>query len=107
MASEAFTNVGMRCVDVQIGMKLRAFAALNAVIWPQYLRAIGHVYHRHHLSILMGGGEGGVAIGVPILGEDDCLKFTHQGIYAWNNRITFGNSECAAGTKIILNINND
>jgi hypothetical protein len=56
-----------------------AFGVLQAVVGPKGLRAIGG-FDGFVGLFGVGGGEGNVLGGVPVLGEDDVVELLRQGV---------------------------
>ena len=60
-------------------MEGRAFGVLYGVIGPEGLEAVGNF--DGFVGLLgVGGGEGNVLGGVPVLGEDDVVEFLREGV---------------------------
>ena len=85
-------------------MELRTVAALDAVVRPESLRAVGRLDLFEGLGAGVGGGEGCVGGRVPVLGEDDMGE---RGSYLMNwseHGVSVGNRQRATRTKVILDI---
>jgi hypothetical protein len=52
-------------------------------------------------------GEGCMAARVPVLRQDDMSEFDGQPVDRGNNLVAMRHRECAVGTEIVLNIDDD
>ncbi len=52
----------------------------------------------------MGGGEGDVIFGVPVLGEDYVGEFCGEGVDGGDDGVAFFDGECSAGAEVVLEI---
>ncbi len=101
-----FAEDQIGAIHGQIGVELRAERALDAVVGPEHLRAIGHVDHAH-LCRAMGGGEGGMPRRVPILRQDHHAEIIHHGIDPRHDLIAACHGQRAAGAEVFLHIDDD
>lgn len=66
--------------NVEVGVEFGTARALNAMVGPEYLRAVGG-FDGVGEWLLAGvrGGEGDVAAGMPVLGENDVVEAGGEG----------------------------
>ncbi len=88
-------------------MQLGAFATLNTMIWPQSLRPIAQVDRIEGLPACMGARKRMVATRMPVLGKNNMLKPGRNAVDHIDDRVTIRHSKRAAGTEIILYIDDD
>jgi hypothetical protein len=55
----------------------------------------------------VGAGEGDVARGVPVLGKDDVMEESGEGVDAGENGIAIGYGKGAAGEKVELHVDDE
>ena len=88
-------------------MKLRADAALDAVVGPEHLRAVGHGDQLIGVVIVMGGRERRMPRWVPVLRQHHRVKIRHQRIDPAQDRVALRHFKRAAGAEIILHVDHD
>lgn len=94
VAPETFAEDELGVGDLEAGVELGAGSALDAVVGPEGLGAVGGFDGvGEGLLAGVGAGEGDVAEGVPILGEDDVLEFCGDGVDSGNDGIAAGDGE--------------
>ena len=102
--TETFTQNQLGLRKMQGRMKLRAWSALNAMIGPQRLRAIGHFDLLEGTLAGMRLGEGSMARAVPILGKDDVSEQGREGMNDGNNLVAAWDGERSAGAEVALDV---
>jgi len=100
-----FYELGMR--DIEIGMEGCSSSALHAVVGPQGLLAIRDIDRGEGTLARVRTGEGCMAARVPVLRHDDVSEFDGQPVDRGNDLVALRHGECAAGTEIVLNIDDD
>ena len=85
-------------------MKLRALAALHAMLRPKRLRSVAQLSLLKRLFSRMGASEGRMPLRMPILREDNMLKLRRDCVNQWNHGVSARNGKFPAGTEIILHI---
>ena len=88
-------------------MKLRAFAALNAVRRPERLQTVAQFNLLERLFPGMSDCEGGVIWRMPVLREDDVLKQRRDAMDGLDNGIAIGNGKRTAGAEVVLHVDDD
>src|ERR1700734_1534764 len=68
--AKALTQNQFRVVELQVGVKCRAQAALHAMIGPEHLVAVVRLLGLKRISSLMIRGEGVMIRWMPVLGQD-------------------------------------
>ena len=81
--------------DVERGMEQTAlFGVLEAVIWHRgFEHAVGDSDGLERLGAGVGGREGDMAGGMPVLGEEDVVEFACEGVNGGNDLIATGDGE--------------
>lgn len=102
--AEAFAENQLSAGDLQCGVEVGSSGALDTVIGPQSLRAVGEFDLLEGPFAGMRGGKGVVVGGVPVLGEDDVLEILRGAVDGFDDGIAVDDSECAAGAEIILHV---
>ncbi|MNZ96802.1 hypothetical protein D3C78_1160100 [compost metagenome] len=94
-------------VLIEQRMQLCAFRLLNAMIRPERLRQPVEFALRKRFRVML-TGKAAVIRRMPVLARNHCLTahFTpgNQRISHINGAVAFSDSQCAAGAKIILQI---
>src|SRR5579872_3232086 len=88
-------------------MKPSARAALDAMIRPQGLRAIGD---RHRLKGVVSGmrrSKGDMTRWMPVLRQQDMVEFAGKPVDHTDDIVPAGNCKRATGAEIILHIDDD
>jgi hypothetical protein len=66
-----------------------AFGVLDAVIGPEGLRAVGG-FDGFVVLFVVGGGEGDVLGGMPVLGEDDVVELLREDVDGGDDGVAVG-----------------
>jgi hypothetical protein len=103
-APKAFAQDQLGVGNVEIGMKLRAGRALNTVVRPERLLVVRRVDCVGKGFEVVGAGEGDVARGVPVLGEDDVVEAGSERVDTGNDLVAVGNGQRAAGHEVNLHV---
>jgi hypothetical protein len=103
-APEALAQDELGVGDVEIGVKLRAGRALDAVVWPEGLLAVGRVDGVGERLEVVGAGKGDMACRVPVLGEDDVIEAGGQGVDAGDDFVAAGDGKGTAGQEVQLHV---
>ena len=77
--AEAFAEEELGVGNGEGGVEVGAGGALNAVVGPEVLGAVGELYCVGKRLLGVGAGEGDVAAGVPVLGEEDVVEAAGRG----------------------------
>ena len=94
-------------LHIEIRMKLRTFAALNAVIRPQNLLESVYIDRLSGLLTLVSRGEGYMSLGMPVLRCHHKRKRMRQFVDHRDNPIPLRHLQTAAGTEIVLDVNDE
>jgi hypothetical protein len=79
VTAETFAKDELSVGDVQCGVECCAFGVLDDVFGPEGLGAVVDFNDFEGLFVV-GGGEGDVLVGVPVLGEDDVVELCGEGV---------------------------
>ena len=87
--------------DGEIGVEIGAVGALDAVVGPEGLGAVGG-FDGVGKRVLagVGAGEGDVVAGVPVLGEDDMVEAGGEGVDAGDDGVAVGYGQGTAGEEV-------
>ena len=107
LAMDAFAEDERGVGNVEGGVELRAGRALNAVVGPERLWAIGGLDGVVGPAAGVLGGEGEVVGGVPILGEDDVLEAGGELVNGRDDGVAICDGECATGAEVELDIHEE
>ena len=88
-------------------MKIRAEAALDAVIRPQCLLAIGHGDRLERLAAGMAGRKARMAGRMPVLRQHDMFGIADHVVDQRHDLVAAGNRQRAAGAEIVLQVDDD
>ena len=102
--AKALADHDFRPLGLQLRMERRARRALDTMIRPQRLLAIGHLDRFKRPRARMRGGKGAVALWVPILGQCDMVEALGKAIDDRHHGVTVGNRKRAAGAEIVLHV---
>lgn len=104
---EAFANdqFGLRNIDI-LG-NCRTFGALNAMIRPQHLIAIGELDHFEGFLAFVAGCERNVMCGVPILRHHHVFETLGDAVDDRDYLIAVFDRQTAARQETILHVDND
>lgn len=111
VAAEAFSQDEFGVGDVEAGVKVGAGGALDAVIGPEGLRAVGDLDALVGLLAGVGRGEGDVAGGVPVLGEDDVFEAPGEAVDDGDDLVALGYGQRASNSingraEVVLDVDN-
>ena len=85
-------------------MEFCTAGALDAVVGPESLRAVGHFDGVVWMAAGVLGGEGEMVCGVPVLGKDDVLETGGELIDGLDDGIALCDGERAAGAEVALEV---
>ena len=105
--AEAFAEVEFGVGDVEVGVKRGAGGVLDAVVGPEGLFAVRCVERVSEGFEMGGAGEGDVAVGMPVLGEDDVIEAGGEGVDAGDDLIAAGDCQRAAGQEVELHVDDE
>jgi hypothetical protein len=111
VAAESFAKDEFGVGDFERRVEGCAFAVLEAVFGPECLGAVrGFDYLVG--PCVVGGGEGDVPAGVPVLGEDDVVELLREGVDDRNYFVAFGDGERAShsvdrGAEVVLYVDDE
>jgi hypothetical protein len=106
VAAEAFAEDEFCMGDVQVWMEGCAFGVLDGVLGPEGLRAVGGL-EALVVLLVVGGGEGDVLGGVPVLRKDDVGEFLCESVDDRNDLVTVRYGQVSAGHEVVLNVNDE
>jgi hypothetical protein len=104
VAAEAFAEDEFGLGDLEAGVELGAGGALDAVVGPEVLGAVGSLDGVEGELAGMGAGEGDVAEGVPVLSEDDVGKAGGDSVDSREDGVAVGEGEGAPGKEVALHV---
>lgn len=107
LRAKAFAQDEFGAGQLQGGVELRSCASLNAVVWPEGLRAVGHFDGLVGLLAGLGAGEGSVVGRMPVLGEDDVLKARRDLQDGRDDGIAIMHSESPTGAEVVLHVDDE
>ena len=86
---------------------LGAVGALDAMVGPEDLRTVMQFDRLEGLLAGMARGEGGMALRMPVLRQNDMAEGLGEPVDRRDHRIAVGHGERAAGQEIVLNVDDD
>src|ERR1700741_2462535 len=98
-------ELGVR--NLQVSVKLGAWAALNAMVRPQDLRPVRQRNDIERFFAGVYGGERLMAVRVPILSQHDVRKPLCETIDEWHDLITLRHRKASARAKVILHVDHE
>ena len=109
---EALSQNEFHMGDIERGVERGAFGVLETVVGPEGLSAVGNGYRLERLGARMGGCEGDVAGGVPVLGKNDVVEATREGINGGYDLVCAGDCQapspsCDRRAKVILEVDDE
>lgn len=111
VAAEAFAEDEFGVGDGEGGMEGCAFGVLEDVFGPEGLGTVGGLNGLVGLGVRMscgvGGGEGNVLGGVPVLGEDDVVELFCEGVDEGDYGVAVWDGQCAAGHEVVLDVDDE
>jgi len=93
--------------NVERGVECRAGGALDAMVRPQHLRAIGQRDGLERPASRMRGGERQVARRMPVLGQHHMVEFRGEAVDRRDDLVAARHREAAAGAEIVLHVHHD
>ena len=90
IALTAFSQNELGVGDGEVGVEFGAGGALDAVVGPEVLGAVGSLDGVGKRVKAVGAGEGDVVGGVPVLGEDHMVEAGGEGVDAGEDEVTAG-----------------
>ena len=93
--------------NIEAGVEFGAGSALDAVVWPEALSTVGGFDRVDEWLLVVGAGEGDVATGMPVLGEDNVVEMRGEGVDTGYDRIAISDRECAAGEEVDLHVDDE
>ena len=111
MAAEAFAQNQLSVGDVEVRVEVGSGSAGDAVIGPEGLGTVVDFGDFEGL-LVMGGGEGDVAVGVPVLGEDDVVEALSDAIDEGDDLVAFGDGERSSSSingraEVVLDVDDE
>ena len=88
-------------------MELRAVRTLHAVIGPQGLFAVAHLYLIEGAFSLMRAGEGMMSRRMPVLGEDDVFEMRRDLVDYRDDLVTARDGQRSAGAEVVLHVDDE
>ena len=107
VGAEALAQDELGLGEMERGVKLGAGRALDAVIGPECLDAVAQLNLLKGLAGAVAGGEGGVALGVPVLREEDVVKEWRDSMDDGNDSVALGHGQRAARAEVVLDVNSE
>ncbi len=89
MTAESFAEDEFGVGDVEGWVEGCAFGVLEDMFGPEGLGAVGGL-DGFEVLFVVGGGEGDVLGGVPVLGEDDVVEFFGEGVDEGDDGVAIG-----------------
>jgi hypothetical protein len=102
--AEAFAEDELGLRDLDAGVDLGAGCVLDAVVGPEVLGAVRDLDGLEGALAGVGAGEGDVAGGVPVLGEDDVGEPGGDGVDSGDDGVAVRNGEGTAGEEVALHV---
>ena len=93
VGAEAFAEDELGLGDLEAGVDLGAGGVLDAVVGPEVLGAVGGFDGVERALAGVGAGEGDVAEGVPVLGEDDVREAGGDGVDSGDDGVAVRDGE--------------
>lgn len=93
--------------QVEPGMEGGPGRALHAMMRPEDLRTIVQFDRLERCPAGMAGGEGGVSGRMPVLRQHDMAKAAPERVHDGHDRIAIRHREIAAGTEIVLDVDDE
>ena len=106
VAAEAFSQNELGVGDVESGVEVGSRGVLKAVLGPEGLGAVVDLGDFEGL-LVVGGGEGDVAVGMPVLGEDDVIELLGDGVDEGDDLVALSDGERASGHEIVLDVDDE
>jgi hypothetical protein len=106
VAAEAFAEDEFGVGDVQVWVEGCAFGVLDGVLGPEGLRAVRGLVELV-VWLVVGGREGDVSGGVPVLRKDDVSEFFGESVDDGNDLVAVRYCQVAAGHEVVLNVNDE
>ncbi len=106
VAAEAFAEDEFGVRDVERGVEGGAFGVLEDVFGPEGLRAVVDL-DGFEGCFAVCGSEGDVLGWMPVLGEDDVVEFSGEGVDEWDNGVAVCYGQGAAGHEVVLDVDDE
>ena len=106
VAAEAFAEDEFGVGDVESGMEGCAVGVLEDVFGPESLRSVGGFDGFERLFVV-GGGEGDVLGGVPVLGEDNVVELFCEGVDEGDYGVAVFDGQCSARHEVVLDVDDE
>jgi hypothetical protein len=106
VAAKAFAEDEFGVGDMQVWVEGCAFGVLDGVLGPEGLRTVRSMEELVVL-LVVGGGEGDVSGGVPVLRKDDVGEFFRESVDDRNDLVGVRYGQVAAGHEVILNVDDE
>ena len=103
MGAEALAEDELGLREVEGGVEGCSVGVLDAMFGPEGLRAVGDL-GGFVMLFVVGGGEGDVILGVPVLGEDYVREFCGEGVDDGDYGVAFFDGQCSTGAEVILDV---
>ena len=105
--AEAFAEDEFGVRDLEGGVEVCAGGVLEAVIGPEGLGAVGSLDLLIGLGAGVGGGEGDVLGGVPVLREDGVGEAGGEGVDEGDDGVAFLDGQGSAGAEVVLEVDDE
>jgi hypothetical protein len=106
-AADAFAQDEFGVGEIEGRVERGSVAVLEAVVGPEGLVSVGDGDALEGLPAGVGGGEGDVAGGMPVLGEEDVVKSAAEGVNEWHDGVAVVDGEGAAGAEVVLDVDDE
>ncbi len=107
VAAEALAEDELGVGEIEAGVEGGAVGGLQAVVGPEGLRAVGGVDGVGGAAAGVGAGEGDVAGGVPVLGEEDVGEAAAEAVDERDDLVAVLDGEMAAGAEVVLQVDDE
>ena len=107
MAAEPFAEDQFGMGDSQHWVKGCAFAVLDDVFGPEGLRAVGGLDRFEGLLVAVSCRKGDVLRRMPVLGEDDVIKFFGDDVDERDDGVAVCDAQGAIGHEVVLDVDDE
>lgn len=109
--AEAFAEDELGLREIEGGVEVGAGGVLDGVLGPEGLdgagRAVGSGDGLERFFVGVGGGEGDVTDGMPVLGEDDVLELFADGVDDGDDSVAVLYRQGSARGEVVLNVDDE
>lgn len=107
VAAEALAKDQFGVRKVEAGVDLGTGSALDAVVGPEVLGAVRSLDGVGEREKAVGAGEGDMAAGVPVLGEEYVVEARGEGVDPGDDGVAAWDRERAAGEEVELHVDDE